>query len=326
MAPIRHPRPGRRRAALAVLALLPLAVLDACAPGRPPRTGPAPASRPAAARDTSSLTGQHPYASDSCVARLPASVLTRRDTIYLHAFILDTAERFMLPQADLLAQRVAGRLLALLRGRRDSLPTGEPLIGWRNDIGGNVAVTAHRDGRATWEELLPPPYTDTDAVHTVARALALAPGDGGLLTWSREAGRDSLAIRLALDTHVEPHYDRGIGLGFPVFAQRVPEGSRPELLTHPPLQYPGWLRDMGVMGHVIIEAIIDTEGRAEPGSVRDLWPAGYPRLEGRLEEEYEAFVRAARVTVLGSRFAPGRLGSCPVRVRVEIPFNFAIDQ
>ena len=322
-------RPGRAWASFV------LAGLAACASGGAPNAAsPAPArgsgapagtragATPAPAIDLARLQVQHSTA-DPCLARLPDSLATGRDTAYIHAFILDTAALVLMPEADLLAQRVAARLRDLLGGRRDTLPTGEPLISWRSDIGGNVVVVAHRDGRATWH-VLPPSSDDTLAVHAMDSAVALAAAQGDMVTWTHEAGLDSAAIRLAFDRDVEPRYSRGVGPGFAVFAQRMAPAQRPAVLGHPVPPYPQWLRNAGIGGHLVMEAIIDTLGRAEAGSVRDLWPAGYPRFKGSQEAAYEAFVAAARQTVLRARFTPGRIMGCAVRVRVQIPFNFQV--
>jgi hypothetical protein len=333
--PRRASPPGIRRL---IAPLLPLAVASCAAGGGAARPAPLPA---AATGPMVANGGPHPPPppSDSdtagpafprvppggwCQAAIPDSLLTKRDTVYLHALVLAGASRQMLPEADVLAQRVAAQLRELLGGRADSLPTGEPEIGWRNDIGGNVALVVQRDGRAAWHELRPPSHSDTLAVHALGRAVAATVAGGEMVSWGRESALDSVALRLGFDTHQEPNYQQRVGLGFAVFAQREPQVTRPELASRPSVEYPAWLLQAGVMGHLLMQAIIDTLGRAEPASVRDLWPEQYPRFEGREEEEYQAFVASARQTLLSARFKPGRLGPCLVRVRVQIPFNFGI--
>src|SRR5581483_327526 len=44
--------------------------------------------------------------------------------------------------------------------------------------------------------------------------------------------------------------------------------EKPEIISSPPLQYPDVLHVAGIEGMVMVEAIVDTTGRAEPGSVR----------------------------------------------------------
>ena len=44
--------------------------------------------------------------------------------------------------------------------------------------------------------------------------------------------------------------------------------ERPELLSGPMPEYPSLLRTAGIQGRVVVRAIIDATGRAEPGSVQ----------------------------------------------------------
>src|SRR2546427_12382877 len=51
-----------------------------------------------------------------------------------------------------------------------------------------------------------------------------------------------------------------------VYSEAVVE-ERPALLSAPPAPYPTLLRRAGIQGRVVIGAIVDTLGRAEPGSI-----------------------------------------------------------
>jgi hypothetical protein len=259
-----------------------------------------------------------------CAATIPDSLMRDSQVVYLHAFLIDTGARALIPQADLLAQRVANRLRLLLGGRSDSLPWGEPVITWRNDIGGNVAAILHRNGSLTWQELLPMPIPDTLPTRLVARALAAVVAHGEAVAWTSETQRDSVAIWLAFDDKAEGSYGTAVGFGFPVFALRRPTETRPQVISHGPIRYPEDLKRAGVSGHVIIEAIVDTTGRAERGSLRDLYPAARAPLTGWQLTAYREFVEAAIETVRYSRFAPGTIGGCAVRARVQVPMNFGI--
>jgi len=67
-------------------------------------------------------------------------------------------------------------------------------------------------------------------------------------------------INLDQQSGVSPSADQ-------VFMESVVE-ERPEILTGPAIQYPDLLRQAGVSGRVIVQAIIDKTGRAEPASVK----------------------------------------------------------
>lgn len=96
-----------------------------------------------------------------------------------------------------------------------------------------------------------------------------------------------------------------------VFMESVVE-ERPELLTHPPLQYPDLLRQAGVQGRVLVTAIIDTSGRAEPPSVKVV------------QSPNPGFDQAAKNMVLKSLFRPARVHGRAVRVLVNLPIDFTI--
>src|SRR5262245_8193443 len=76
---------------------------------------------------------------------------------------------------------------------------------------------------------------------------------------------------------------------------------RPEFLSGPMLVYPDSLRQAGVQGRVIVQAIIDTMGRAEPLSVMVI------------ESPHEGFNESARNFVLGALFRAARIDGRAVR-------------
>jgi protein TonB len=108
---------------------------------------------------------------------------------------------------------------------------------------------------------------------------------------------------------------------FPPGNPAVPGGSPfesrvvdepPEMLSHPEPRYPELLRQAGIEGRVVVEAVLDTAGRAEAGSLR-IVTASHP-----------LFAAEAEQVVLASRYRPGRVAGRAVRVRVLVPISFAI--
>src|SRR6266508_4537181 len=85
--------------------------------------------------------------------------------------------------------------------------------------------------------------------------------------------------------------------------------AAPALLAGPPLAYPEVLRRAGIEGTVVVQAVIDTLGRVEPGSLL-------------LETSHAGFAAAARAYVLGAVFRPGRAHGRAVRVLVRLPIGF----
>jgi TonB family protein len=83
-----------------------------------------------------------------------------------------------------------------------------------------------------------------------------------------------------------------------------------EVIEQPPLRYPPALAQAGITGRVELEYVVDTSGRAEPGSLRVL---------ATTRPEFEA---AARATILGSRYRPARLHGQVVRQVVHQTLRF----
>ena len=86
----------------------------------------------------------------------------------------------------------------------------------------------------------------------------------------------------------------------------------PMLLSYPPPRYPDILRQAGVEGRVVVEAVIDTTGRAEREGLRIV------------SSSHVLFAPEARALVLGSHYRPARFGGRAVRVRILVPVAFAL--
>ncbi len=90
-----------------------------------------------------------------------------------------------------------------------------------------------------------------------------------------------------------------------------PEVGQPPLLTwSPPLAYPPDMFGAGIEGSVIIEAMVDTTGRIDPGSIKVI-SASRP-----------AFERPAVEMLRNSRFQPARTGEQLLRAQVRVPVKF----
>lgn len=108
----------------------------------------------------------------------------------------------------------------------------------------------------------------------------------------------------------------GIGTGIvpssdQVFMESVVE-ERPELLSGPQLTYPDLLRQAGVQGRVLVQAIIDTSGRAEPPSVKII------------QSPNPGFDQPAKNYVMRALFRPARVHGRAVRVLINQPVDFKI--
>ena len=96
-----------------------------------------------------------------------------------------------------------------------------------------------------------------------------------------------------------------------VFVESVVE-ERPEVLSGPQLQYPDLLRQAAIQGRVLVQAIIDTTGRAEPPSVKVI------------QSPNPGFDQSAKNYVLRALFRPARVHGRAVRVLINLPIDFKI--
>jgi len=98
----------------------------------------------------------------------------------------------------------------------------------------------------------------------------------------------------------------------PIFVEAVLE-ERPRTITCPPPPYPDAMRAAGMEGQVVLQVVIDTLGRVEPGSVRVV------------TSPHDSLTSAARRSVLVCQFTPGRWHGHPVRTLVDIPITFSLN-
>lgn len=103
----------------------------------------------------------------------------------------------------------------------------------------------------------------------------------------------------------------GSAIGAPPPDARYVE-EPPVLLAHPPIRYPDLLRQAGIEGAVVVEAVLDTLGRVEAGSLTIV------------RSDQQLFDGEALAVVALSRYRPARMSGRPVRVRMQVPVRFTI--
>lgn len=273
----------------------------------------------------------------SCVMSIPDSALWRV-TVYLQAEVRDSTDRPLLPGLDLLTQEVADSVRSSLGAAVDQLPNGEPTVTWRG-TDASLLVEAYRDGRITSRLQTPEAPVDTDSyaesfraddsasVQLLARALVSVSGNGDyFMIWPDGFERDSVAFRLVMhrprvDSHgsVTPFEARQ---AFPLFRAGVPTEEPVVTKRRPHVNYPERLQERRVIGNLLMQFIVDTTGRAEMETVKDLWPSSKPRLTGELGGYYDSFRRAIVHALANATFEPARIGGCKVRQLVQMPFGF----
>ena len=198
-------------------------------------------------------------------------------------------------------ERLSGRLPVY----PDSLKT--------SGIGGRVVLEAIVD---------PAGHVDSASVRTLASshpAFERAAREALLGTTFRPGRADGRAVSVRV--RIPFGFAVAVGPARPQPPPGVfPEDSvaeRPRLLSRPWLAFPDGLRAFGDSLRMIdrrylvfVEAIVDSTGHVEPGTVRIL------------ESWHPGFDSAARAAVVGSVYAPGQLNGHAVPVMIRIPLEF----
>jgi len=256
------------------------------------------------------------------------SARMHRVPVFLSGRMMNRADSAFSMQADLLAQDVATSLRAL-RGGSDSAVTNEDRhLAW-SSVPTSIVVLAHSNGDMSAHPLFVGVGVDSSADLLLLQALDSARAHGGaVMLWPDGFAKDSVYARLDLAAgyaHASPIEERTISHEhrFVVFTLTEPEED-PALPVRntPPPRYPPQNERTHYTGSVLMQFTVDTAGRAEPKSIRDLFPTGKPRLEGNDAEAYDGFVSTLTSWLRTVRFQPAHLGSCVRRQQVQWPFVF----
>jgi TonB family protein len=128
--------------------------------------------------------------------------------------------------------------------------------------------------------------------------------------------------QINLTEHFDPKDYSGTGVEGGVANGLVPNSDaiyttaiveeQPELLSGPHPAFPELLKQAQIQGRVIVQAVIDTAGRAEPNSIKVL------------QSPNPGFNPSAVDAVRRSLFRPARVHGRAVRVLIQIPYDFKI--
>lgn len=128
--------------------------------------------------------------------------------------------------------------------------------------------------------------------------------------------------QINLTEHFDPKDYSGTGVEGGVANGLVPNSDaiyttaiveeQPELLSGPHPAFPELLKQAQIQGRVIVQAVIDTAGRAEPNSIKVL------------QSPNPGFNPSAIDAVRRSLFRPARVHGRAVRVLIQIPYDFKI--
>jgi hypothetical protein len=286
---------------------------------------------------TQSAVPELPKGPSSCLDTLSTGHLPRVP-VYLTAQLSDSAPREVGSSADLLAESVAQRLREILGTHPDSLPVGEPRITW---LGLSDLKLAVRKGAPLvvdtgWIRTSSTAFDSIEHAGTrlIARALQDVRDQQGepFFLWPDSSTVDSVLVtltfrRASVDRRgiISPYSWKEGRVAFLVFAVHVPwEAQAVAAEGNPSPGYPEDAKHAGREGAVLVQFVIDTTGRADPETIKELWPKRLPRLTGVNEMYYRSFVTAVVTAIPRMRFLPAEIGGCKVRVLVQQPFEFSI--
>lgn len=293
-----------------------------------------------------------PSIRDSLPATLSRSVCRRvrpesayaRVPVFVYGEVADTLDRDARPVVDLAAQAVARYVRVIVWGsaaraaHEDSaghLAPADSLLP-SGALEGGVRVVARRGGTLTWSPTIPRfangTAGDTAAARLLGRAIAIARDSSDFFVSDDLIRGDSLVFDLKHVHQSVTGRDRVLGTirvrnPAPVFtlpvlwvqaATVVPGTIRPN--------YPSEMQMRGFEGRVVLDFVIDSAGRADPATVRDLHPEVLAALAPELRDAYRQFVRVSRDAILRARFVPAMGGGCPVRQRVQQTIGYTINR
>jgi hypothetical protein len=251
-----------------------------------------------------------------------------REKVYLRAEMPAHTDSMFLSQSDLMAQDVAAEVRTLLGAHGVDIPVADRNMAWYV-VPSALTVVAHADGHVTRH--FRSALWDTTAAALLAQAFDTARAhDMALMLWPQSSASDSVVVRLSLAAEdlgeKSPQFVAAApGMRFAVFSLLQPETfPAVPLPNQPPANYPPENESSRVSGTVVMQLVVDTSGRAIPGSIRDLWPAKTPRLKGYEAQEYDAFVRSTTSWLKNIRFRPARIGTCLVSQMVQQPLEFKV--
>jgi hypothetical protein len=262
----------------------------------------------------------------ACVARIPASAMSRAD-VYLAAKVLipfDTTEKLALAPALMMGRAAAFQVRDLLGGSATMIPAAEPLATWR-DVDGALRVTVQRSGRVSFAEVDAKSARPSGGVLLLWNGIVAATEAGFKLEWPAGVTSDSIVFDLELDSEAPaedgkapPRDDTRV----PLFTVMKPRFEPSREISPPRIAYPSSVPPHGIEGVVRLTFVVDTTGRAVTETVKDTWPFWRPRPTGAHGRYYDAFLQAVRRGLPTARYAPARVGGCPVKIWVTQAFEF----
>ena len=267
-----------------------------------------------------------PIEEDSCIDRIPASAF-KRVPVFLQA-TADSAQRAVLPGAELFGQSVAFKIREMLGTREPQMAEGDSVVRWTR-LSGSILVTLHRGAGLTWsaqEWSVPADTIQRSSMSLLYRAVEAVLNDGEFIQYPDAVDADSVFFSLSLVNPTVTEQGKMVPVvarhPIPIFSLAIPWEKPIRVIKNPRVEYPTFSQSIGSVGGVRVEYYVDKSGRAEPQTMKEVWPAGIPKPTGDLLTAYTEFLRAVKRGLPSARFSPAIVGGCPVKKVVDHFFEF----
>jgi len=259
----------------------------------------------------------------SCEDTLQAGNLARL-TIFQQAALRDTMAAIN-AQVELVAERIAVAARSALGARHDDIPFVDLFGVWPHRVLRlPFVVVLHREQPGTWRSDTTSDTMSAKLIGFYEHVLRSIPPDSLWMIWPDGYAPDSVEFRLTLMSGKGDV--RRMATENSMFAVFSTKGisEQPALLKEDqrPPRYPPDADHQHIAGFVLLQFVVGTDGRADPGTLKVLRPAADTLRASPLAHYYQEFVVASEDAVRNLRFYPARIGGCAVRERVQFPFTF----
>jgi len=275
----------------------------------------------AAFAQTSSGRAPRPIA--ACSDTVVGANLTRV-TLYQHLWLTDTSSAVVM-QVGLINQRIAAAARSALGGLSDtSLAAADSLGVWQDELKElPFVIVLHRDGPSRWYVSHAADTVNPKLSALYARVLQSIPPDSLWIVWPDGEATDSLSVRIDVMSNYPLQQSAIRATSSPIATARAVQLA-PAVVTHwARPHYPDDAASIGIVGKVLLGFVVDTNGRADPETIRVIEPTAATLASSRFAHFYHEFIYVSRDVVLRNRYAPARLGGCLIKQRVQQPFNYA---
>ena len=271
------------------------------------------------------LDGQAP--SKACVASIPDSAMVPVAVFSVVNIVLprDSSWRLVLRPAQALNRAAAAQVRTMLGAAAGTTPSAGALVPW-GDASGTLRVTIHRAGTLTFTDPEPRLSGNGSGVALLGSGVTDAIASGFKFGWPAAMVSDSVVFDLELsperDGPLSVTWDPEIDAPEPVFTVMMPRFEPAREIRPARITYPSELRGKNVMVLITLSFMIDTAGRVEMPTVREVRPSVRADEMAAMGPYYNSLLMAVRRGLPSARYQPERAGGCPRRSLVRQSFKF----